>query len=70
MTREEVGTALANQQTIVWDDPNRVEGNCYKVQRLWKLTDDTAEILYGDDEGNHDTWSEAVVLLTELSIEE
>jgi len=61
-----VKDAVINQQKIVWNDPDYIEGNDYTVQKIWNIGEETAMIQYGEDDTE---WlSEAEVYLTELTI--
>ena len=66
MNIREVKNAIINQQKMVWNDPDRIEGNDYTVQKIWNIDEETAMIQYR--ENNSKYLSEAEVYLTELTI--
>ena len=66
MNIREVKDAVINQQKLVWNDPDPIEGNDYTVQKIWNIDEETAMIQYGEDDT--ECLSEAEVYLTELTI--
>ena len=66
MNIREVKDAVINQQKMVWNDPDPIEGNDYIVQKIWNIDEETAMIQYG--EYNSKYLSEAEVYLTELTL--
>jgi len=66
MNIREVKDAVINQQKMVWNDPDPIEGNDYTVQKIWNIDEETAMIQYGEDNSKY--LSEAEVYLTELAI--
>lgn len=66
MEKQEVKNAIINQNTLIWNDPDPIEGNDYIVKNIWNIDNETAMIQYGS--GEHDIPSEAMVLLSELSL--
>lgn len=66
MNIREVKDAAINQQKMVWNDPDPIEGNDYTVQKIWNIDEETAMIQYGEDKSKY--LSEAGVYLTELTI--
>ena len=66
MNIREVKDAVINQQKMVWNDPDLIEGNDYTVQKIWNIDEETAMIQYG--ENNSKYLLEAEVYLTEIAI--
>ena len=66
MDIREVKDAVINQQKMVWNDPDPIDGNDYTVQKIWNIDEETAIIQYG--ENNSKCLSEAEVYLTELAL--
>ena len=65
MSQEENNKLIAEfmgRPTMIWNDPDPIEGNDYRVVYFKQLCDRTALIQYGKGEYN----SEAEVFLTEL----
>jgi|OM-RGC.v1.024695954 hypothetical protein len=55
-----------NQQKMIWNDPDPIDGNDYTIQKIWNINKETAMIQYG--EKNSKYLSEAEVYLTEIII--
>jgi len=65
MTRWEIEGALEAKKTLVWDDPDPIEGADYRIIKAFDFTKDTCMITYGYGKGN---FSEAEVYLHEIRL--
>tara|TARA_R110000823_G_scaffold97033_1_gene211073 strand:+ start:11 stop:436 length:426 start_codon:yes stop_codon:yes gene_type:complete len=64
MNLREVKDAVISQQKMLWNDPDPIDGNDYRVQKIWNIDERTAMIQYGSLEDNY--LSEAQVYISEL----
>ena len=65
---DDVNSAIAdllNTVDLKWNNPDSIDGNNYKVQKVFDANEETAKILYGEGE---DFLSEAEVYISELSL--
>ena len=60
MTNQEIKQAIKKGTTLIWNDPDPIEGNDYTITKVFALSDETASIQYGG--------SEAEVYLHEITI--
>lgn len=68
MTRQEINQALKDGKTMIWNDPDPIEGNDYTVQKIWDISDEEATIFYGAN--GSDKWSTAEVFISEISLKD
>jgi len=66
MEIQTIKDAVINQQKIIGNDPDPIDGNDYTVQKIWNINKETVMIQYG--ENNSKYLSEAEVYLTEIII--
>ena len=71
MNIREVKDAVINQQKLVWNDPDPIEGNDYTIRSISYIDDEMAVIQYGDNTimfDNKPCLSEAEVFISEISV--
>jgi hypothetical protein len=66
MNLKRLTKAVRNNQKIIWNDPDPIEGNDYTVQKIWGINRESAMIQYGAEKENY--LSEAEVFISELSL--
>lgn len=68
MTFQEIKTAIERGTKLRWNDPDEIEGNDYRIQHIFHLTEEMATIHYGTP--NQPPYSEAEVPLSEIVIDD
>lgn len=71
MSETEISKAFESGSTLVWNDPDPIEGNDYTIRSISYIDEEMAVIQYGE-KGNFidgiEVFSEAEVFISEISL--